>query len=65
MTGPRDKFAPYYSPSGPRPMVSGVGRFADPDNPDMAAKFVLVGLRRRLTDDELRSLHEYLRGWKP
>jgi hypothetical protein len=44
-------------PSGPR--VMGVGR--DPNNP----KFYDVAFSAPLTDDQLRDLHEYLRGFSP
>ena len=40
-----------------RPHVSGVSRMAD--NP----RAILVGVSLELTDDELRSLHNYLSDW--
>jgi len=42
-----------------RQRVMGVGRMADND------RAALVMLAKPLTDDKLRSLHDYLRGWKP
>lgn len=42
-----------------RPRVLGVGRMGD--NP----RAVLVSLERAPTDDELRALHDYLRGFAP
>lgn len=42
-----------------RPPIQGVGRMFDNE------KAVLVMFRRKLTDDELRALHEFLRGFRP
>jgi len=39
--------------------VRGVGRVAD------EPRAILIALTERPTDDEIRSLHEYLRGWNP
>lgn len=39
--------------------VMGVGRMADND------RAALVMLAQPLTDDQLRGLHDYLRGWRP
>ncbi len=46
-------------PSRQPPRVRGVGREAD--NP----RAILVSLTEIPTDDELRSFHEFLRGWEP
>lgn len=46
------------NPSDP-PLVRGVGRTTD------EPRALLVLLTERPTDDEIRSLHEYLRGWDP
>lgn len=39
--------------------VRGVGRMAD------EPRALLVALSERPTDDDIRSLHEFLRGWSP
>ena len=52
---PFDKICPPSAQS----IVVGIGR--DPNN----HRFIDIALRREITDDELRALHEYLRGWKP
>jgi hypothetical protein len=48
---------------GPDPInrqrIVGVGRIADND------RAMLVMVAKPLTDDQLRALHDYLRGWKP
>lgn len=44
-------------PSPPR--VRGVGR--DPDD----ARTLTVAMSGELSDDDLRSIHDYLRGWRP
>ena len=49
-------FGPNYDAN---PRVMGVGR--DPNN----HKFVDVAFTRPLTDDQLRDLHGFLRGWRP
>lgn len=52
-------------------------QYEAPRNPDEPLKFrgvgrvsdepraLLIALSERPTDDEMRSLHEYLRGWRP
>ena len=57
---------PYFgrrNPLGPDPINRqrslGVGRMGDND------RAALVMLTKPLTDDQLRSLHDYLREWKP
>jgi hypothetical protein len=44
--------------SGPEQKVCGVFRFKD--NP----RALLIALAEYPTDDEIRSLHEFLRGWQ-
>jgi len=56
----------YHGFSGPcpkpplsrQPIVLGVSRDAGSE------KSIMVSTRRRLTDDEMRSMHDYLRGWE-
>ncbi len=40
-------------------LIVGVGRMADNE------QAILVMARKKLSDDELRDLHEYLRKWQP
>mgnify|MGYP001564781916 CR=1 FL=1 len=59
-----DTFGGYLPSDKPLAVVKGVGRIK-PDGSVYAERTVEVYLSRRLSDDEIRSFHDFIREWKP